>query len=289
MGGRRFGTVVTWFLLGGDLYTAYTFIAVPALMFGAGAAGFFAIPYAMLVYPLLFLVFPRLWSVAHQHGYVTAADFVRGRFGIQGSGAGGGADRHRRHHALYRAAIVGMQVVIAALGFQRHAAGCRRFPTAAADRLCGAGAYTYASGLRGAALIAVVKDLLIYVTILAAVMVIPAELGGYAKIFASIDPKTLLLGHGSADNLGPGFAYSSLALGSVLALFLYPHAVTGVLSSSSRKVVKRNAMFVPAYSFALALIALLGFMAVAAGVKAMPEYGPVRQPSAIISRCRRCS
>jgi MFS family permease len=34
LGGRRFGTVVTWFLLGGDLYTAYTFIAVPALMFG---------------------------------------------------------------------------------------------------------------------------------------------------------------------------------------------------------------------------------------------------------------
>src|ERR1700744_2150754 len=64
LGGRRFGTVVTWFLLGGDLYTAYTFIAVPALMFGAGALGFFAIPYAILMYPLLFLFFPRLWSVA---------------------------------------------------------------------------------------------------------------------------------------------------------------------------------------------------------------------------------
>ena len=37
LGGRRFGTVVTWFLMGGDLYTAYTFIAVPALVFGAGA------------------------------------------------------------------------------------------------------------------------------------------------------------------------------------------------------------------------------------------------------------
>ena len=44
LGGRRFGTVVSWFLLGGDLYTAYTFIAVPALMFGAGALGFFAVP-----------------------------------------------------------------------------------------------------------------------------------------------------------------------------------------------------------------------------------------------------
>ncbi len=44
LGGRRFGTIVMWFLLGGDLYTAYTFVAVPALVFGAGATGFFALP-----------------------------------------------------------------------------------------------------------------------------------------------------------------------------------------------------------------------------------------------------
>ena len=30
LGGRGFGTFISWFLLGGDLYTAYTFIAVPA-------------------------------------------------------------------------------------------------------------------------------------------------------------------------------------------------------------------------------------------------------------------
>ena len=64
LGGRRFGTLVTWFLLGGDLYTAYTFIAVPALAFGAGAIAFFAVPYTIMIYPILFLVFPRLWEVS---------------------------------------------------------------------------------------------------------------------------------------------------------------------------------------------------------------------------------
>src|SRR6201999_2528142 len=81
LGGRRFGSIVTWFMLGGDLYTAYTFVAVPALVFGAGAIGFFALPYAAIAYVFLYLTFPRLWSVAQRHGYVTAADFVRGRFG----------------------------------------------------------------------------------------------------------------------------------------------------------------------------------------------------------------
>src|SRR5881398_4127263 len=67
LGGRSFGGFVTWFLLGGDLYTAYTFVAVPALLYGAGSLGFFAVPYTIMIYPLLYLVFPRLWSVAHRH------------------------------------------------------------------------------------------------------------------------------------------------------------------------------------------------------------------------------
>src|SRR5438094_5726931 len=80
LGGRNFGAWVTWFLLGGDLYTAYTFVAVPALLFGAGAAGFFAVPYTVVIYPLVFLVVIRLWSVSHVRGFVTPADFVRSRF-----------------------------------------------------------------------------------------------------------------------------------------------------------------------------------------------------------------
>src|SRR5215204_1511838 len=71
LGGRSFGSWVTWFLVGGDLYTAYTFVAVPALLFGVGALGFFAVPYTIIVYPMVFLVAPRLWSVSHRHGYVT--------------------------------------------------------------------------------------------------------------------------------------------------------------------------------------------------------------------------
>src|SRR4026209_1132302 len=87
LGGKSFGTVITWFLLGGDLYTAYTFIAVPAAMFATGAvSGFFAAPYPIIVYPIIFVILPRLWSVSHRHGYVTTADFVEGRHGSRGLG-----------------------------------------------------------------------------------------------------------------------------------------------------------------------------------------------------------
>jgi len=274
LGGRSFGTLITWFLLGGDLYTAYTFIAVPALMFGAGASGFFAVPYAALMYPVLFMALPRLWSVAHRHGYITAADFVRGRFGHRGLALAVALTGLVAVMPYIALQLVGMQVVIAALGLDWNVAvpllGPVSVPLILAFIVLAA--FTYTSGLRGTALIAVVKDLLVYITVLAAIIIIPSELGDYGKIFAAVPAKELLLPPAPQGSLGAGFAYVTLALGSFLGLFLYPHSVTGLLSSSSRQVIRRNAMVLPAYSVALALIALLGYMAMASGVTAMPQY-----------------
>lgn len=264
LAGRRFGTVVTWFLLGGDLYTAYTFIAVPALIFSAGAVGFFAVPYTIIVYPLVFLIFPRLWSVAHRHGFVTAADFVKGRYGSRTLALAIALTGMVATMPYIALQLVGMEVVIGAMGVEGHMPIVIAFIVLAA--------FTYTSGLRAPAMIAIVKDLLIYITVIAAVVIIPAKLGGYGAIFASVAPEKLTLAPPPAGSLGSYSAYATLALGSALALFLYPHAMTGVMSASSGHVIRRNAALLPAYSFVLALIALLGYMALAAGVSAKPEY-----------------
>src|SRR6267378_2928876 len=178
LGGRRFGSIVIWFLLGGDVYTAYTFIAVPALVFGAGAIGFFALPYTVIVYPLVFLILPRMWSVAHKHNYITAGDFVEGRYGnkwLALAVAITGLVATMPYIALQ---LVGIQVVIGAMGI-----GTVGFigdlPLIIAFVILAA--FTYTSGLRAPAMIAVVKDALIYITVLAMVIVIPIELGGYAN------------------------------------------------------------------------------------------------------------
>jgi SSS family solute:Na+ symporter len=233
-------------------------------MFGAGAPGFFAVPYTIMVYPLMFAVFPRLWSVARAKGYVTAADFVRGRFGsgtLALAIAVTGIVATMPYIALQ---LVGIAVVLEGLGIHGE------WPLVIAFVVLAG--YTYTSGLRAPAMIAMVKDLLVYITIIVAVIVIPEQLGGYAKIFASVPSHKLLLAPASGGNLGAQSAYATLALGSALALFLYPHAITGVLSSSSREAIRRNAVALPAYSVALGLIALLGTMAIAAGVHAMPAY-----------------
>ena len=266
LGGRRFGTITSWFMLGGDIYTAYSFIAVPALVFGSGALGFFAVPYTIIVYPLVFVVIPRFWTVARHRGYVTPADFVRERFGsttLATLVAITGILATMPYIALQ---IYGIEVSIAQMGIPVELSLIVAFGILTL--------YTYISGLRAPAMIAIVKDGMIWLVVLVAFIYIPTRLGGFGQIFAAVHQKALQHPTTFHDVLPPTqySAYMTLALGSALSLFLYPHVLTGTMSANSRKVVKRNAALLLAYSLLLGLIALLGYVAIAAGIQPSPVY-----------------
>src|ERR1700749_1086402 len=179
LGGRSFGTWITWFLVGGDFYTAYTVIAVPALVYTVGAYGFFALPYTIVVYPFVFMLMPVLWKRAKDFGYVTAGDVVHGQYGSRGlelAVAVTGVIATMPYIALQ---LVGMAAVIKAVGLRGE------WPLIIAFVILAA--YTYSAGLRAPALIAFVKDIMIYIVVLAAVIYIPAKLGGFGPIFAAAD------------------------------------------------------------------------------------------------------
>ena len=274
LGGRGFGTFVTWFLLGGDLYTAYTFIAVPALVFGSGAIGFYAVSYTIMVFPIVLIFLPRLWSVSRVHSYITPADFIRGRYGSRGlalSAAFTGILALMPYIALQ---LVGIQAVLTVMGVGTSSGNAfvRDLPLFIAFLVLAI--FTFVSGLRAPALIAFIKDTLIYLMVIVAVFYIPGRLGGWGHIFgtaqthfASVNPATKkpfgafvptakAIGSTQLD-------FATLALGSAVALFLYPHSITGTLAAKRRSVVKRNMALLPLYSVLLALIALFGYMAIA--------------------------
>jgi SSS family solute:Na+ symporter len=280
LGGRGFGTFVSWFLLGGDLYTAYTFIAVPALVYATGAAGFYALSYTIMVFPIVFVFAPRLWSVAKAHGYITPSDFVQGRYGSKGLGLAVAVTGIVATMPYIALQLIGIESVLIVLGITPNSSlsVVRDLPLIIAFVILAA--YTYLAGLRAPALIAFVKDTLVYVTVIVAILYIPTKLGGWGHIFgaASAHLKTISptthkpLGSFIEEPAGE-WAYATLALGSALALFMYPHAVTGVFATKRRDVIRRNMAILPAYSLVLGLIALFGYMALAtpsvnAGVKA---------------------
>ncbi len=284
LGGKSFGTITTWFLLGGDLYTAYTFIAVPAAMWATGAvSGFFAVPYTIVLYPIIFFFLGRMWSVAHRHGYITTADIVQGRYGTRSLSLAIAVTGILATMPYIALQLVGIQAVLEVAGIGGASLIARDLPLLIAFAVLAA--YTYSSGLRAPAMIAFVKDGLIYLVIAVAVIYLPLKFDGWGSIFDAAQVKMATPAPTAANPNaltgafipGPAqtWAYASLALGSALALFMYPHCVTATLSSKDRNTGRRNAAILPAYSLLLGLLALLGYIAIKAKTVPMGLDGKI--------------
>ena len=275
LGGRSFGPVVSWFLVGGDIYTAYTVIAIPSAVYAIGAYGFFAVWVAILCYPLLYIAFPRLWNVCAKRGYITAGDFVLGRYGnkwLELAVAVTGIVAVMPYIALQ---LVGMEKVIKALGFSGEGF-VGHIPLTIAFIILAL--YTYKAGIRAPAMIAFVKDIMIYVFVIAAVVVLPYKLGGFGPIFdAASQAYAGKPNAGLTLAEGQSIQFVTLIVGTAMSLFLYPHMMTGILASSGGEAIRKNAFTLPAYAILLCMIALLGIMAHAAGVRVSDPQDAVPQ------------
>lgn len=253
LGGRRFGTIVVWFLLGGDLYTAYTLIAVPGVSASDGALAMFAIAYGVMIFPIVYATMPKLYTVAKKRKYITSSDYVRDRF-----------------DSRLLAMLIGITGVVAEMPYialQEVSIGYvfRAMYIPATLAIIAAFAivaiFTFVSGLRGPSLTAILKDVIIWVAVIAIVIYIPYKLGGFGPIFSSA---RTIFGNNNPLMESPtlGLGYTTLALGSALALFLYPHGITGSFASKDSRTIKRNAALLPIYNVLLLLVAILGIAAV---------------------------
>ena len=119
---------------------------------------------------------PRLWSVAHRRGYVTPADFVRGRYGSRGLALAVALTGILATMPYIALQLVGIQAVLDTMGLGGSGnAFVRDLPLIIAFAVLAA--YTYSSGLRAPALIAFVKDTLIYIVIVVAIIYVGAKIG----------------------------------------------------------------------------------------------------------------
>jgi solute:Na+ symporter, SSS family len=208
------------------------------------------------------------------HGYITPADFIRGRYGSRGLALASAFTGILALMPYIALQLVGIQAVLTVMGVGASSTNTfvKDLPLFIAFVVLAI--FTYVSGLRAPALIAFIKDTLIYLFVIVAVFYIPTRLGGWGHIFdvaqthfASISPATKKpIGTFLPTSKSIGstrFDFASLALGSAVALFLYPHAITGTLAAKRRSTIQRNMIYLPLYSVLLALIALFGYMAVA--------------------------
>ncbi len=275
---RRFGAPLTWFLLGGTIYTAYTFAAVPGLVYGVGALGFFALPYTVIVCPLAFVLLPRLWSVASRHGYITVSDFVRGRYGsplLALAVALTGILATMPYIALQ---LLGIRAVLTAGGlYPRGAAGDLALVAVFAVLAVA----TYRHGLRAPAIISVAKGVAIFCSILAVVFLVLDRLGGPGPMFRDAE-RALATDQTSqlSLTLDPALfsVFATLAVGSAMALLMYPHVLTAAFAASGPDTLRRVSIALPAWTAVLGLFGLLGVAALAAGIEAPPGNAEAAVP-----------
>ena len=253
LAGRKLGTTLVFFLIGADLYTAYSFVAIPSGVFAKGSLYFFAIPYVMLTFAVALVTMPKLWTLAREKGYITASDFVKDRFNSRTLAimiAITGIVAELPYIALQ---IVGMQSVLTVmLAGYANAQLVQEISLLIAFVILAA--FTYTSGLRGATLTAIFKDILVWVTVIVVIIVVPISIGGFGNAFKAAGNSYVSL----PENLVP--AYATLILGSALALYLYPHAINGVLSAQSAQKLRSSTALLPLYGIGLAILALMGIL-----------------------------
>ncbi|AHV96936.1 sodium:solute symporter family protein [Paenibacillus sabinae] len=265
VGGRNFGGLLVWFLIGADLYTAYAFLGMTGYAYSFGAPAFFSIAYPVMAFPIAYFIIPKIWRYASKHNLTTLADYARERF---------------------QSKLVGVSVAIVSIVFLIPYICLQLSGITGVVQVAGQGVfenpkavgtvalvvsfilvalYTCFSGLRAPAWTGVIKDLLVWIVLITMIVTIPfIWFDGWGDMFNQIVtkyPEKLTLPGTSPNGALNGFWFATASFISALALFMWPHGATGVLSSKSEEAVRKNTVFLSFYNVLLFFVILLGLVA----------------------------
>lgn len=257
VGGRRFGPLLVWLLVGADLFTAYTFLGLTSTAYSSGSIAFFAIPYFIIGCFISYFFLPKLWEVSKKHKLTTLADYAKGRFDSK--------------FLSLLIAIVGVFMLIPYIDLQL--AGIQDTLTVAGTGFINVkvvvivsfflvALYTFFSGIKGPTYTAIIKDILVWVIMLFLVVSLPIiHFGGWGSMIDKLvveSPQLLTIPTTGLKGI-PWFLTASIVSG--LALFMWAHAITGVFTAKSADALRKNAIYLPLYNIVLLLVIFLGFYA----------------------------
>lgn len=259
VGGRKFGIILIWLLMAGEIYTTFTFLGASGWAYSKGAPSFYILIYGALAYTLSFFILPKLWRIGKKHGLHTQPDYFIHRYNSKWLGI--------------LVALIGvfsivpyLQLQLQGLGFIVKVASNGKIPSGTAIFIsfiltC---VFVYTSGLRGAAWVSVIKDILMIVAVFVVGFGVPLiYFGSYSKMFDVLIQKMPehLVFPGAAPHMDVWWVMSTILL-TALGFYMWPHVFGSAFSAKSDKVIKRNAIIMPFYQIPILLIFVVGFTAV---------------------------
>ena len=258
VGGRRFGVIIIWLLMAGEIYTTFTFLGASGWAYSKGAPTFYILIYGALAYTLSFFILPPLWRVGKKYGLHTQPDFFLHRYQSRSLGV--------------LVALIGvfsiipyLQLQLTGLGLIVEVAsqGAIKSHWAIFFSFLLTSLFVYTSGIRGTAWVSVLKDIMMLAAVGIVGFGVPAiYFGGFGKMFRVLleQKPTHLIFPGSTSHMGVLWVMSTVLL-TGLGFYMWPHVFGSVFSAKSDKVIKRNAIIMPLYQLPILLVIAVGLTA----------------------------
>ena len=258
VGGRKFGVIIIWLLMAGEIYTTFTFLGASGWAYSKGAPAYYILAYGALAYTLSFFILPALWRIGKKHGLHTQPDFFIKRYDSRALGV--------------FVALVGVFSIIPYLQLQL--AGLGLIVTVASNGAISTkiailiaflltSIFVYTSGIRGAAWVAIIKDVMMILAVVIVGIGVPVlYFGGFGKMFKVLIEKMPdhIVFPGAVPSMDVVWVMSTLLL-TGLGFYMWPHVFGSAFSAKSDKIIKRNAIIMPLYQIPILFILMVGFAA----------------------------
>ncbi len=259
VGGRRFGTVLVYLLMAGEVYTTFSFLGASAWAYSRGGPTLYIMAYLTLAYVVSFFILPQIWDVGRQYGLQTESDFFSMRYGNKYLAAFVCVVGVTFLIPYLQLQLTGLGIIVSIASFD----GIGRTPAIVISVVLLAG-FVFASGVRAVAWVSILKDVLMVFAALSVGIGIPyIHYGGIGRMFAALAharPAHLTM-PGATSNLGHTWYISTVLLSS-LGFYMWPHTFGAAFTAKSGDTLRRNAVVMPLYTITLAFVFFAGFTAV---------------------------
>ncbi len=260
--GRSLGLLVLWLSLGANIYSAYTFLGLPGLAAREGVRAWAITLYGMISYIIGFMIVPKLWSSAREHGWLTIADAFEDLYSSRALGAFVAVSG-----ALW--SIPYIQLQIQGIGYIIEVAsyGGLDPTTAKVIAFLLVAVFTIVGGLMSIAFINALQGAIMLVAIWVVGLLAPAiAFGGISGLFNTL---TKFVETKPSDcNFHLVFTskdmvwFATLILTAPLAFWLWPNRIQNVFGGRSVETVKRNMVLVGVYQISQIPVILVGLTAI---------------------------
>jgi solute:Na+ symporter, SSS family len=267
VGGRRFGTWLFWFLLVGETFTTFALLGASQGVFSTGAAGFYVLGTVVLTASVGYFLVPRIWRAGKDRGLVTMGDFFTARFDAPWFGALLTVFGIIALLLYSRVQLTGLALILETLfGLDVPA-----IAYVSAGGLIVA-LFVLVGGMRSAAFVAVVKDVLLVAMLLvvAAGAATAAGVGGIGEVFDGVraaHPEAATLPGIGGSTATNQWWWMSFLLLTPLGAFALPHAFQVCFSAKDIRTIRKNQIIQPLYSLFYVLIIIIAM----AALLAMPD------------------